>query len=89
MSFGQYNGPNKSDKGAEGGSCNRTSCQAPAALWFNHGSRAWYCEDCRNDIEGDPVNRREWETQWLPVMGHPMFETREMITARQVDKARS
>ncbi|KZL02186.1 hypothetical protein PsAD5_00135 [Pseudovibrio sp. Ad5] len=83
MAYGDYDGSNKPDKGKEGGSCNRTHCQAPKADWFNHGSFAWYCGDCRNTIENDPVNRRDWETRWRPKCGHPMFETREMIAARQ------
>lgn len=36
----------KPDKGKRGGSCNRTACQAPGAIWWNRGSRAWYCEGC-------------------------------------------
>lgn len=82
MSYGDYDGPDKPDKGKEGGSCNRGRCQAPNAIWFNHGSRSWYCADCRRDIEFDPMNKREWEVNWLPTCGHPMFETREMMTAR-------
>lgn len=33
-------------KGIIGGDCNRTSCQAPGAFWFNHSTRAYYCEAC-------------------------------------------
>lgn len=83
MSFGDYNGPDKPDKGLEGGSCNRTRCQASPARWFNHGSRHWYCEDCRRDIENDPVNKRDWAANFRPLVDHSMFETREMMEKRQ------
>ena len=78
MSYGDYHGPNKADKGQEGGSCNRTLCQAPDAIWYNHGSRYWYCQDCRRDIQFDHVNLRNWELYH----DYPMFETRKMWDAR-------
>lgn len=83
MAYGDYDGPDKANKGQENGSCNRTRCQAPNAVWFNHGSHAWYCADCRRDIEFDPVNKRGWNNDFLPKVGHPMFETRAMMTARK------
>lgn len=82
MSYGDYNGPNKADKGQEGGSCNRTLCQAPDAIWFNHGSHAWYCADCREAIEFDHVNFLHWKTRWQTECGHPQFETRAMMDER-------
>jgi hypothetical protein len=82
MAYGDYDGPNKSNKGKEGGACNRTRCQAEPALWYNHGMYEWYCEDCRNQIEFDPVNHRGWKRDWFPTCQHPQFETREMMTAR-------
>lgn len=33
-------------KGTYLGNCNRTACQAPGAVWWNFGSRSWYCRDC-------------------------------------------
>jgi len=36
----------KSDKGVEGGSCNRTACQAPGATWWNPHTYAYYCGTC-------------------------------------------
>ncbi len=83
MAYGDYNGPNKADKGMENGSCNRTRCQSPGAIWYNHGSHAWYCPDCRRDIQFDLFNLRHWEREWQPRVGHPMFETREMMNARK------
>lgn len=81
MAYGDYNGPNKADKGKEGGSCNRTRCQAPNAVWYNHGSYSWYCQDCKHDIGDDPVNKRDWYS--LFKKDHPQFETREMINSRE------
>lgn len=83
MAYGDYDGPNKADKGLEGGSCNRTLCQAPDAIWYNHGSHSWYCADCRQAIEFDHVNKRHWDARFRPECGHPQFETRAMIEARR------
>lgn len=82
MAYGDYNGPDKPDKGKEDGSCNRRSCQCAPARWYNHGSYAWYCDDCRQAIEFDHVNKRDWDRDWLPRVGHPMFETRQMMDER-------
>lgn len=75
--------PLKPNKGFEGGACNRQSCQAVPALWYNHGSGKWYCEDCKRDIGEDSFNRRDWALNWQPRLGHPMFETREQIDTRK------
>ena len=83
MAYGDYSGPDKSDKGKEDGSCNRTRCQASPAIWFNHGSRSWYCSDCRQAIEFDSFNSRDWQTNFFPTYQHPMFETREMMDDRK------
>ena len=82
MAFGDYKGPDKPDKGEEGGSCNRSRCQCSPARWWNHGSYSWYCDDCREDIETDVVNRIDWQRNFFPRLQHPMFETREMMDAR-------
>jgi len=82
MSYGDYDGPDKPNKGLEGGACNRGRCQAEPALWYNHGSFAWYCADCRQAIQFDRFNFRDWNANWFPNCGHPMFETREQMTAR-------
>ncbi len=85
MAYGDLplDAPCKPNKGHEGGACNRHRCQAEPALWFNHGSNSWYCEDCKRDIGNDVVNRRDWERNWQPRLGHPMFETREQMDARR------
>lgn len=40
----------KSDKGKRGGSCNRITCQALGAEWFNHSTCAHYCGSCARAI---------------------------------------
>ncbi len=57
--YGDYDGPDKPDKGQLGGSCNRTRCQAPDAVYFNHGSRSFYCADCADDLNRDEFNQRD------------------------------
>lgn len=83
MAYGDYDGPDKDDKGKENGSCNRRLCQSPGAVWYNHGSLSWYCESCRKDIEFDAFNFWDWQHNHRPRLGHPMFETREMMDARE------
>lgn len=83
MAYGDYNGPDKPDKGKENGSCARTLCQCSPSRWYNHGSFKWYCDDCRRDIQFDVFNLRDWEKNWQPRLGHPMFETRAMISTRE------
>lgn len=85
MAYGDYDGPNKTNKGHEGGACNRTLCQAEPALWYNHGSLEWYCAECAWDIGEDLFNKRDWLANWQPRLGHPMFETREQIDARMAE----
>jgi hypothetical protein len=89
MAYGDLplDAPLKPNKGMEGGACNRQSCQAEPALYYNHGSGAWYCEDCKRDIGMDIVNLRDWELRWRPRLGHAMFETREEIDAREAKLA--
>lgn len=88
MANDDHRGIGKTRKGKEGGRCNRTLCQATGAVWYNHGSDAWYCPDCRRAIEFDGFNMREWNAHWLPRFGHPMFETREMMAARASKEGR-
>lgn len=91
MAYGDlpYDAPAKPNKGKEGGACNRQRCQAEPANWWNHGSYSWYCDDCRIAIEFDPVNSRGWQANHFPQCGHPMFETREMMNAREARKVQS
>jgi hypothetical protein len=84
MAYGDLplDAPLKPNKGLEGGACNRQSCQAEPALFYNHGMDKWYCGDCARDIGEDWVNRRGWVlSPHYP--GHPQFETREQIDARK------
>ena len=82
MAYGDYNGPDKPNKGHEGGACNRQRCQAVPAIYYNHGSLSWYCYDCRIAIQFDRLNLLNWQTNHWPTCKHPMFETREEITKR-------
>jgi len=86
MAYGDYSGPDKPNKGREGGACNRVRCQDEPALWYNHGSDAWYCESCMRAIRFDAFNIRDWERNWQPKLGHPMFETREQMSAREAPR---
>jgi hypothetical protein len=89
MAYGDLplDAPHKPNKGLEGGACNRQSCQAEPALYYNHGSLSWYCADCAHDIGQDHINLRDWELNWKPRLGHDMFETREQMDARlEADK---
>lgn len=83
MPWPKYNGPEKPNKGQEGGACNRQHCQDEPANWYNHGSFKWYCDNCRVAIQFDNVNYRHWQRDWQPKCGHPQFETREMMDARE------
>lgn len=42
-------------KGKHGGSCNRSACQAPGAMFYNKSTRAYYCYACAKAINA--VNR--------------------------------
>lgn len=87
MAYGDYDGPDKPNKGQEGGACNRQRCQAEPALFYNHGSHSWYCHDCARDIGGDPVNARHWPRDFERMFPgrqlHPMFETRLDMDKRE------
>jgi hypothetical protein len=56
----------KLDKGLFGGSCNRRACQRPGATWFNHSTRAHYCEDC-----AQAINRANPDT-WVIGLDGPL-----------------
>lgn len=81
MTYGNYKGPDKADKGQEDGSCNRTLCQDFPANWYNHGSMSWYCRSCMMDLV--LANDRDWQRDFYPRLKHPMFETRKMMDDRK------
>lgn len=60
--------PDPKLKGRKGKNCNRTHCQKPGAVWYNHGSLAWYCGHCARDLNEDRFNKREAQETW----GHPL-----------------
>lgn len=82
--YGDYNGPDKPNKGLEGGSCNRQRCQSEPALYYNHGMDKWYCWHCARDIGEDSVNKLDWDANFYPRLGHPQFETRQGMDKRLV-----
>lgn len=84
-----HDAPEKHNKGLEGGACNRRRCQAEPALYYNHGSQKWYCADCARDISNDPVNKRDWDLRWRLKLNHEMFETREQMDKRHLDRRNS
>ena len=45
-------------KGVAGGNCNRSSCQAPGAVYFNRSTRKFYCRQCAatiNEANGEEL----------------------------------
>lgn len=48
-------------KGEKGGNCNRTACQRPGAVWYNHSTRKYYCPKCAsllnrfNDVDAQSM----------------------------------
>lgn len=54
------------DKGEFNGSCNRSCCLAPGAVWYNHSTRKYYCADCAKLLNDD--NRRDA----LELFGHDL-----------------
>lgn len=79
MAYGDYSGPDKADKGKEGGSCNRGRCQCAPARWYNHGTFKWYCDDCARDIGRANLPTFARDTG----LDHPQFETRKMMDDRK------
>ena len=44
-------------KGLFGGECNRTACTVFGAVWYNHSTRAYYCQQCAHLI--NEVNSKD------------------------------
>jgi hypothetical protein len=61
MPYGAYDGPDKQNKGKQGGACNRQLCQDEPANWWNRGSLSWYCAGCAHTLNTDPFNKRDAE----------------------------
>lgn len=53
-------------KGNKGGRCNLTACKTTEepAMWYNHGSMAYYCTGCAHRLNNDFMNKREAEILW-------------------------
>lgn len=53
------------NKGKYRGACNRSGCLRPGAYWYNHGSQAYYCDECASRLNTyNPDAER--------IYGHPM-----------------
>jgi len=47
-------------KGKKHGNCNRTACQKEnSAVWYNHGTSKWYCEECAKWLNEDRFNKAD------------------------------
>jgi len=47
-------------KGKKHGNCNRTDCQKEnSAVWYNHGTSKWYCEECAKWLNEDRFNKAD------------------------------
>lgn len=71
----------KQDKGEFKGSCNRSACQQPGALWYNFGTQRYYCEACARLI--NEANRADsirlfGHAFCLPRPKHERFEFEEL-----------
>lgn len=47
------------DKGEYLGSCNRSACLRPSAIWYNHSTRKYYCRECAHLLNHDTFNHRD------------------------------
>lgn len=64
-----------SDKGEYLGSCNRSACLKAGAVWFNHSTRRYYCEDCAHWLNTNDFNRRDALRLW----GHDLCTLGEQV----------
>jgi hypothetical protein len=67
----------KADKGKMAGSCNRTACQEPGAVWWNRGSYAYYCYDCSRMLNRANQDFPEGDLCVLDVKALELFEKRQ------------
>lgn len=68
---GTHQGENQPDKGHKGGSCNRTACQAPNAVWYNHSTQAYYCTTCARMLNREAERFRSTDS-YLQNLGHEL-----------------
>lgn len=65
--------PYKPDKGLVGGACNRQACQAPGAIFYNHGTDKYYCGDCAITLNTDRFNAQDSQRLY----GHDLVQLDE------------
>jgi hypothetical protein len=58
--------PDPNLKGLEGGNCNRTACQKPNAIWYNHSTCKYYCPKCARELNYYNQDAKE-------MFGHELF----------------
>jgi hypothetical protein len=63
------------DKGLLNGSCNRSACQKPGAVYYNHSTRAYYCADC-----ADMINKMNPESH--QIYGHDLCTLPEEVASK-------
>ena len=64
----------KADNGEKNGSCNRTACQKPNAIFYNHSTRKYYCPDCASML--NRVNK----SAAMEALGHDLCTLTENVT---------
>ena len=45
------------EKGIKNGRCNRTACQKPDAVYYNHSTMKYYCKSCADML--NEYNKKE------------------------------
>lgn len=70
--------------GNRGGICYRTACQKPdSAVFFNHSTQKWYCEECAHWLNTDTFNQKDA----MDLYGGPLCVSEEEYDAMpQEDK---
>ena len=54
------------NKGAKNGNCNRTACQKPGAVYYNHSTQKYYCPVCAHML--NEVNKADA----MKIFGHDL-----------------
>lgn len=76
-------------KGKKHGNCNRTACQKEnSAVWYNHGTSKWYCEECAKWLNEDRFNKADA----MSMFGHDLCthmddHTGSLLTHRMLEQS--
>lgn len=86
------------EKGKLNGKCNRTACQQPGAVYYNHSTRAYYCAECADLINKvNPESKRIYShdlctLEKIPINTRLQYEeiiymmSEDGLTKEQIDK---